>query len=385
MRGKVLLLGVLVGASAAFATFIVSGAGSPPAGVDDDRVAVFLEGARACIDEQIPHECMNKLVLEKAPLLGIQSVMAGIARASEEHPAAYLEQCHRAAHYLGEYAGETIGVLDEALDIGDPFCQFGYYHGVVEGYARVTSTLFEELPGLCYHIDKDVTSTGHAECSHSLGHAIVTRTDNDVTEGIRYCRALRTRDERKACVTGIFMSWSNSLDKAIHARDRDGTPIPEKFLVAPIDQRWLQCVPLDTETAEACVHFLAETAPSQPVVGEVAFRQMREFTDWCEEAFAGRDSVVLACHGAVGRVAGADAVFGPLGGWPGVVAFCLTAGSKEAFDACTTYAYTSGSQFDADITETACRAWEGRPEKDAQCTLIKDLHEKAVAPLSPVK
>jgi hypothetical protein len=381
-RKKVVSLGVLSVAVFACAAYLW---GRPPAAVDEERVEVFLNGARACTEEMIPHECLNVLVLEKAPLLGVPTLIAGIGEAASRYPEAFLVNCHRAAHYLGEYAGETIGVLDEALALGDPFCQFGYYHGVVEGYARVTPTLFEELPGLCYHIDADVTSTGHAECSHSLGHAIVTRTDNDVAEGIRYCRALRTRDERKACATGIFMSWSNSLDKALHARDRDGSPVPEKFLIAPVDQRWLLCVPLDTEMAEACVHFLAETAPSQPVVGEVAFRQMREFTSWCEETFVGRESVVLACHGAVGRVAGADAVFGPLGGWPGVVEFCLSAGSSEAFDACTTYAYTSGSQFDANITETACRAWDGRPEQADQCALIRELHSKAVAPLDPVR
>lgn len=345
---------------------------------DPERVKVFMDAAARCLDDRIPHLCMNELVQTAAPLLGVPAVIEGIKEASRVYPEAYLEQCHRAAHYLGEYAGETTPDVDRALEMGTPFCQFGYYHGVMEGYARVTPTLFEELPKLCSRVDPDVNSTAYAECSHAMGHAIVTRTDNDVKEGIRYCRRLVTRDERKACVTGIFMSWSNKLDDAINARDRDGTPIPAKFLVAPIDRRWEQCVELDDETAEACVHFLAETAPSQPVVGDVAVRQMRGFTDWCEEAFSSRRSVALACHGAVGRVSGADAVFGPIGGWPGVVKFCTSAGYEEAVDICLTYAYTAGAQFDANIVENACRAWEGRPERGAQCALIAELHGKAI-------
>jgi hypothetical protein len=373
----VLLLGVVL----SLGGFFLVRRGASETAADPARVEVFLDGARRCLDEQIPHLCMNELVLSTVPTLGIPSVMAGIARASEEYPQAFLEQCHRAAHYLGEYAGETIPDVDAALAIGTPFCQFGYYHGVMEGYARVTPTLFEELPDLCIRVDNNITSTAYAECSHALGHAIVTRTENDVAEGIEYCRRLETRDERKACATGIFMSWSNKLDDAIHARDRDGTEIPEKFLIAPIDRRWEQCPALDVEMAEACVHFLAETSPSQPVVGEVAVRQMREFTDWCESVFADRPSVALACHGAVGRVSGADAVFAPIGGWPGVVAFCTTAGYKEAVDICLTYAYTAGAQFDAAIVENACRAWDGRPEQDEQCEQIRDLHDKAVAPV----
>lgn len=343
-----------------------------------DHVKVFVEAAGRCLEDRIPHLCMNELVLTAAPVLGVPSVIDGISEASETYPEAFLEQCHRAAHYLGEYAGETIPDVDDALELGTPFCQFGYYHGVMEGYARVTPTLFEELPRLCSRIDPDVNSTAYAECSHAMGHAIVTRTDNDVDEGIKYCRRLVTRDERKACVTGIFMSWSNKLDDAINLRDRDGTPIPEKFLIAPIDRRWEQCVELDVETAEACVHFLAETAPSQPVVGEVAVRQMRDFTDWCEGAFSSRRSVALACHGAVGRVSGADAVFAPIGGWPGVVDFCTSAGYPEAVEICLTYAYTAGAQFDRGIVENACRAWDGRPEQEEQCALIEELHGKAI-------
>lgn len=346
-----------------------------------EHVKVFVEAAGRCLEDRVPHLCMNELVLTAAPVLGVPSVIDGIVAASEAYPEAFLEQCHRAAHYLGEYAGETIPDVDAALELGTPFCQFGYYHGVMEGYARVTPTLFEELPMLCSKVDPDVNSTAYAECSHAMGHAIVTRTENDVAEGIKYCRRLTTRDERKACVTGIFMSWSNKLDDAINLRDRDGTPIPESFLVVPIDRRWEQCVTLDVETAEACVHFLAETAPSQPVVGEVAVRQMREFTDWCEETFSTRRTVALACHGAVGRVSGADAVFAPIGGWSGVVDFCTSAGYPEAVEICLTYAYTAGAQFDAGMVENACRVWEGRPEREEQCALIKDLHEKIIAPV----
>jgi len=376
-RVLLLVLSAVALAGGALAGFVRSSGDA----ADPGKVRLFVEAATGCLDERIPHVCMNELVIASAPALGVPTIIAGISEATALYPDAFLVNCHRAAHYLGEYAGETIPDVDAALELGTPFCQFGYYHGVMEGYARVTPTLFEELPTLCLRLDEDVNSTAYAECSHSMGHAIVTRTDNDVAEGIKYCRRLASRDERKACTTGIYMSWSNKLDAAINERDRDGTPIPEKFLIAPIDRRWEQCVRLDTETAEACVHFLAETSPSQPVVGEVAVRQMREFTDWCEEAFASRRSVALACHGAVGRVAGADAVFGPIGGWPGVVDFCLSAGYEEAVGLCLSYAYTAGAQFDPDMVENACRAWDGRPGQQEQCALIRELHGKAVAPV----
>lgn len=340
-----------------------------------ERVELFLEEATRCTDAETPHLCMNDLVIGKAPVLGVPSVLEGLSLAVERHPEEFAEQCHRAAHYLGEYAGTVTEDVDQALAQGTPFCQFGYYHGVVEGYARTTPNLYDELPVLCTKIDPDPASTAHGECSHSLGHAIVTRTGNDVPAGLARCRSLRTATERKACGTGVFMSWSNTLDRALRDLEDDGTPVPALLLTAPAERRWEMCTPLDTEMAEACVHFFAETAPVPPLTDGSAADALLAFSSWCSDAFAGREDVIVACHGGVGRVAGGVAVFDAVGGWEGVVELCTrTAGA--AAEACTSYAYTAAAQFQPGMVGPACAAWDGRPERARECAKISELHGK---------
>jgi hypothetical protein len=376
MRRQVQLFVLGLAAIAVPVTWFMLAASTTSNGqADPQRVSAFLQAAKECTSAPTPYRCLNDLVVEKAPVLGVPALLEGLVIAVERHPSEFAEQCHRAAHYLGEYAGSVSDDVDAAISKGTSFCQFGYFHGVIEGYAMVTPTLYEELPTLCAKVDPDPATTAHAECSHSLGHAVVTRTGNDVPAGIARCRSLQTRNERKACGTGVFMSWSNTLDVALRDERDNGTQIPELLLVAPADRRWEMCVPLDDEMAEACVHFFAETAPVPPLLEGQAAASLGSFAQWCGQAFSGRQDVAVACQGGVGRVAGGVAVFDAVGGWPGIVELCSGLGLGQT-STCALNAYTAAAQFQPDMVEPACAAWAGRPEAARECATIRDIFSK---------
>jgi len=349
------------------------GAGGPLTG---EAVRDFVEEARNCTVTPSPAACLNEITQAKAPVLGIRNVLVGLEQAVVEHPDFFAAECHRSAHYLGEYAGETIADVDAALALGTAVCQFGFFHGVIEGHARVTKTLREELPTLCDKLETDKETTAHAECSHSLGHAVVTRTDNDVPSGLAWCSMLLTSPERRACGTGIFMSWSNTLDKELQAHAGDVAKITQKLLIAPLERRWEICPGFDDEMAAACVLFLVETSPVQPYSPESLTTNLHDFRQWCQRTFAGRPPVAEMCDNGVGRVAGGVATFEPIGGWPGVIALCLRGDDQRATERCTENAYGSAAAFNVgkDMASAVCAAWKGHPLEKGECAKAKEMY-----------
>ena len=198
---------------------------APSATVDTTSGEAFKTAASLCYETGNPPECFNNLVIEKLPVYGFKAVSKAYMEFVSADGSSIQEQCHRSAHYLGEYAGETIPVVDDALKAGGNFCQFGYYHGVIEGHAKVSENLWDELPYLCLKITKDQESTVYGECIHSLGHAIVTRTNYDIDVSLKKCLLLPVYEEQTSCGRGVFMSWSNELD----LRANSGQSLPAEF------------------------------------------------------------------------------------------------------------------------------------------------------------
>lgn len=328
-------------------------------------VEAFMLEASLCYNTQNPPACFNDLVIEKLPAYGLESVVEGYTKFISKDTKSIKEQCHRSAHYLGEYAGRHSKNVDNALSAGGSFCQFGYYHGVIEGYSLVTPTLWEELPHLCSKITTDVESTVYGECVHSLGHAIVTRTKYDIPQGLEKCSLLPAYREQTSCGTGIFMSWSNELDRRLSS----SKPVTQEFTQVNKDARWEMCPKLEELMQEPCVQFFAETT-------DMTIESFLKYVNWCTATFQGNENVVSSCHRGVGRVAGGEAGFAKVGSWPGVVSLCTSFTSEEHVNECTSAAYSTASGFFAgqDMYTPACAAWDKDPRKSQQCELIQKMY-----------
>lgn len=359
-----LALALLVGA---FALFI-----RPSSTIDAVSAQAFKDQAALCYETGNPPECFNKLVVGKLPVYGIKAVMQAYVEFVTADGKSIQEQCHRSAHYLGEYAGETVPVVDDALALGGNFCQFGYYHGVIEGHARVSENLWDDLPYLCLKITQDTESTVYGECVHSLGHAIVTRTKYDIGVGLQKCLLLQVYREQTSCGTGIFMSWSNELDRKINASQ----PLTAEFTQVGKDSRWDMCATVDPLMAEPCVQFFAETT-------SMTSSGLSDYAKWCEKEFASNLDVIASCYRGIGRVSGGEAGFAKVGGWPGVVALCTAIDSQDHMEECTSSAYSTASGFFAgkDMYTPACAAWDGDARKEDQCASIKRIYEQVNKPV----
>jgi hypothetical protein len=338
--------------------------------LDASGLAAFAAGALTCSRQGTPDQpgpastCLGQLITRLLPAAGSPTVLAGARDAVKEFPAAFESLCHENFHIIGEFAGRTYGDVDAALAAGGPDCQFGYFHGVIEGYARVSQQLWSELPSLCLKLTTDTSTTVYQECSHSLGHAVVTRTDDDVPAGVERCRLLSSDTERSACATGVFMSWSNHLDDRIAA----GQDVSGRWAWAPVDQRWAHCAEFEDLMAGACMLFFAETVQHDA-------EHLGEFREECLKALAGRSRPAQECHRGVGRVSGAMPEFETMGRWPGVIEFCTRDQEHADASLCAQQAYGTATGFQAPslIVEQACAAWEGSPHQDEQCTLVRDI------------
>lgn len=359
-----LILGLLVGTAVIFK--------APSKTVDTTSGDAFKKEASLCYETTNPPECFNNLVIEKLPVYGFKAVSEAYIEFVSADGSSIQEQCHRSAHYLGEYAGETIPVVDDALKVGGNFCQFGYYHGVIEGHARVSENLWDELPYLCLKITQDPESTVYGECIHSLGHAIVTRTKYDIDVGLQRCLLLPVYREQTSCGTGIFMSWSNELDR----RANSGQSLSAEFTQVSKDSRWDMCPVVDSLMAEPCVQFFAETT-SMTIPG------LLDYVKWCETEFPSAPDVIASCYRGIGRVSGGEAGFAKVGGWSGVVALCTDSASEAHIEECTSSAYSTASGFFAgkDMYTPACAAWDGDARKEDQCASIERIYEQVNKPV----
>lgn len=339
--------------------------------IDELGVLEFRNAARACAQEgRDGWICMNELVIATAPKYGVATTLAGLREAIETYPDVYEQNCHRNTHYLGEYAGETFPNIPDAMAVGGPDCQFGYYHGIVEGYARTTPTLWEEINDLCWYLTDDPNTYLYQECSHSLGHAVVTRTDNNVPDGVEKCRLLERPSDQSACATGVFMSWSNTLDTML----AEGDPIEGKWTWAKPETRFENCYEFDDIMAGACVLFFAETVEHDP-------DGLGRFRSWCTEEFADREHVLEQCYYGVGRVSGGYEEFFRMGQWDGIVRFCNKKTPYKYARMCAESAYgvAAGFQLNHDMVQAACDAWNGSKHQEEQCRVAEEIFTNTTA------
>jgi hypothetical protein len=184
--------------------------------------------------------------------------------------------------------------------------------------------------------------------------------------------------ERRACGTGIFMSWSNTLDTIL----ADGEEPDERYSIVDYRRRYEMCPTLDSEMAAACVHFFSETAPESPYTHQSIYRGLDEFLNWCEGAFYEQPELITGCYGASGRLLGGIGAFETAGEWEDVVPYCMSAAREEWRMSCLEYAYSGAAQFRADMVGTVCALWERRRDSDqatdaeaeSQCTIVGDRY-----------
>lgn len=86
-------------------------------------------------------------------------------------------------------------------------CGNGYFHGVIEEYAKSARNK-DDLIGLL----KNICTKQGGSCYHGVGHAVAIQLDGAINDSLSVCDAITTlSDKRFECYTGIFMEESHGV------------------------------------------------------------------------------------------------------------------------------------------------------------------------------
>jgi hypothetical protein len=127
-----------------------------------------------------------------------------------------LSFCHSGSHAIGRESYRVEGSVAKAFETGFDVCDFGFFHGVIEGSSsNLDDSGFKELIATVCTDLADSSELFYTQCAHGVGHAAARRSNNDLVKGFNFCESFdkaRVSERFKetaltACGTGVSMEW----------------------------------------------------------------------------------------------------------------------------------------------------------------------------------
>jgi hypothetical protein len=268
--------------------------------------------------------------------------------------------CHEASHAIGRESLAFNGNLADAFRDGYDVCDFGYYHGIVEGAAGGfdDERFLASVPTLCEEF-ASAEELFYMQCNHGIGHAAARRTNNDMVRALGFCDALdvnpnltgeRLRIARNGCGTGVTMEWF-----ATATADPNAATTPR--VSRPRDV----CTVVPDSWATECVEYVGNTLDASDPVNS-----LNELGTWCETT-----RHVDACYRGLARAAAGVGI--PARDAIGV---CENADGRQARDECITFyiaAVATTIDYDVAAVERICRELPDRDRTgpDALCERVR--------------
>ena len=133
-----------------------------------------------------------------------------------------------------------------------PDCNFGFYHGAIEAFARHDSN-FSLTPSLirdvCKRIQQKQLNTSIGSCVHAFGHMELLETKGDVSLAFDFCDTLSDFFPNE-CFHGVFMESLTKLNLAdAGLANINGLEIKDRFELKEIEGF---CAELSGRQQELC-------------------------------------------------------------------------------------------------------------------------------------
>lgn len=115
-----------------------------------------------------------------------------------------IDDCHLAAHVIGETAMSQAEDVGQALASCSTSCLSGCSHGVMEEYIaeKGKTAVMPELLHMC----ADITdANAQRECVHGVGHGMFAHGVLAYHDALVTCTAFPARGEQDACIDGVTM------------------------------------------------------------------------------------------------------------------------------------------------------------------------------------
>ncbi len=167
------------------------------------KAATDLTGYRLCAGQTNQYECLESYFLKLLRTSDPKTTLGTLAKADGED-SNILRICHPLVHRIGRESYNIIGNAVAAFGVGDETCANGYYHGVLEGYLSKSPKLEDAVVNVCKS-NEDVSGYIYFQCIHGLGHGLMFKTGDDITQSLKYCDLLKSTYDQQSCYGGVFM------------------------------------------------------------------------------------------------------------------------------------------------------------------------------------
>ncbi len=162
-----------------------------------------MTGYRNCMAQPNPYSCLETYFLDLLHKTDAKTTLKNLAQAGSENQT-ILRDCHPLVHRIGREAYNLAGDAVKAFAQGDETCANGYYHGVLEGYLAKAPKLEDAVVNVCKS-NGDVSGYVYFQCIHGLGHGLMFKTGDDITQSLKYCDLLKSTYDQQSCYGGVFM------------------------------------------------------------------------------------------------------------------------------------------------------------------------------------
>lgn len=274
--------------------------------------------------------------------------------------------CHEASHAIGRASLRINESLTDAFRDGYDVCDFGYYHGIVEGAsAGMDDASFRTAVSTLCSQFANAEELFFMQCNHGIGHAAARRTNNDMLRGLAFCDAIaeteglegeRLRTARNGCGTGVTMEW---FATATLSEDPTVTPKVEE----PRDV----CHQVPEQWAAECYEYVGNTLNASDPVNSLI-----ELSGWCNDsAQPGPCFKGLARAAAGVGVSDRDAV-----------AVCDAARERDARNGCVSYYIATVAttiDFNEKSVERICAILPAEDRDGALCRNALDAVRQVLA------
>lgn len=152
---------------------------------------------------------------------GVENAFIHLALVQKELPE-FLPGCHYISHGIGHAA-----LILRKNDVSDSFaimqtsgyfkniatCGNGYFHGVIEEYAKNAKTQ-EDMISLLKPVCNNPKT--YSNCYHGVGHSAVIQLDFDLKKSLEVCDGLTdVPKDRFGCYTGVFMEIISTVPVSV--------------------------------------------------------------------------------------------------------------------------------------------------------------------------
>lgn len=210
-KGKAALLAgafVSIAAAGIVAAVLVRGLGEPGGKNEDAAVQ-----AEACLNGWYA-QCLAqelKALATRDPKAALETYQV-----KAETDTRVREVCHRLFHAIGRGAAKSGSDPWDVFMLGTGECNWGYVHGVVEGYLEGDAASVIARAGALCTPRNDIStkdpyvSSVAGNCTHGTGHALFHANEDPIAAETGCREAFSDPESVLSCIDGVIMEFGNS-------------------------------------------------------------------------------------------------------------------------------------------------------------------------------